>query len=133
MKMARELTQAEIADRIAELERAAETSRAEHAAVMAAMAAERDGLKEAHAAALSDCDRLRDNLAYKSAEHAAALGLATARIRELEGEREELLGLVKNDCDAVLSGLRNGGAINAVKAVKARIVARIEKATKGTT
>lgn len=58
------------------------------------------------------------------AEHAAALGLATARIRELEGEREELLGLLRE----VKSWHQWGG----FKGDFVAIVARIEKATKGT-
>jgi hypothetical protein len=70
------------------------------------------------------------------AEHAAALGLATARIRELEGEREELLGLLRRAPKYVREdrAVTPGATRLARLSVEIEaIVARIEKAAKRTT
>jgi hypothetical protein len=152
---------ARLTSRIAELERAAETSRAEHAAaVKRAEAAE--AWRPRAPALCPRCARPRymaghfiksigddeyfvcedeATLSYvvlerldwrEPSEHAAALGLATDRIRELEGERDELLGLlnlvpqyVRDVTPAVTRLTRLTDDIGA-------IVARIEKAAKGT-
>lgn len=86
------------ADRIHELERAAETARA---------------------------------------EHAAALGLATARVRELKGEREELLGLLgasefEEKCGRLMWGVQADECPDDAICPEHQRVARIEKATKET-
>ena len=64
------------------------------------LAEERDALSEAHAAALSDCDRLRDNLAEKSAEARSYEGLwkATRHERDvlLDDQRDRALALLRS-------------------------------------